>query len=214
MHGQHPVTGRHARCQFMESLLKDWFVHRGRLRLIRMGPDGCYMSNEMLDTLHHDLGINTEVTPGEAPWKLSITGVIMKLVKRTAHIFALDQGRETSCQACLLQAVMAHPRLVKHGGYTPLQLLFGHESAPIEREAFHDEQQKSQCYAIDGRETGKTAVSHQGVVANRSRISRRTNTEPTYTRCSTQSRCPSMGSLPTVRQAHGTVWIVVQDRLL
>ena len=97
MHWQHPVTGRHARCQFMvdvgsrapmvtvfeetrersnrnnqtaeckESLLKDWFVHRGRPRLIRMDPDGCYMSNEMLNTLHHDLGLNTEVIPGEAP---------------------------------------------------------------------------------------------------------------------------------------------------
>ena len=76
MHWQHPVTGCHARCQFMvdigsrapmvtvfeetrerstrnnqtkeckESLLKDWFVHRKRPRLIRTYPDGCYMSNE------------------------------------------------------------------------------------------------------------------------------------------------------------------------
>ena len=153
MHWQHPVTGRHARCQFMvdvgsrapmitvceetrerstrnnqtseckESLLKDWFVHRGRPRLIRMDPDGCHMSNEMLDTLHHDLGISTKVIPGEAPWKLSIKGVIMRLVKRTAHIYALDQGRDASCQECLLlQAVMAHSRLLEHGGYTLLQL--------------------------------------------------------------------------------------------
>ena len=111
------------------------------LSLIRMDPDCCYMSNEMLDTLHHDLGINNEVVPGEAPWKLSITGVIMRLVKRTAHIYALDQGRDASCQECLLQAVMAHSRLLKHGGYTPLQLLFRHEPAPIEGEAFDDEQQ-------------------------------------------------------------------------
>ena len=151
MHWQHPVTGRHARCQFMvdvgstrerstrnnqtseckKSLLKDWFVHRGRPRLVRMDPDGCYMSNEMLDTLHHDLGINTEVIPGEAPWKLPITGVTMKLVKRTAHIYALDQGLDASCQECLLHAVVAHSRLLKHGGYTPLQLLLGHEPAPI-----------------------------------------------------------------------------------
>ena len=126
MHWQHPVTGRYARCQFMvdvgsrapmvtvfaetrersnrnnqtteckESLLKDWFVHRGRPRLFRIDPDGCYMSNEMLDTLHHDLGLNTEVIPGEAPWKFSITGVIIRLVKRTAHIYALDQGRDAS----------------------------------------------------------------------------------------------------------------------
>ena len=144
MHWQHPVTGRHARCQFMvgvgsrtpmfsvlggirgrstrnnqtseckESLLKDWFLHRGRPRLIRMDPDGYYMNNEMLDTLHHDLGINTEAIPGEAPWKLSITGVIMRLVKRTAHICALDQGRNASYQERLLQTVMDGSRLLKH----------------------------------------------------------------------------------------------------
>ena len=106
-----------------------------------MDPDGCYMSNEMLDTLHHNLGINTEVIPGEAPWRLSITGVVMRLVKRTAHIHALDQGRAASCQECHLQAVMAQSRLLKHGGYTPLQLLFGHEPAPVEGEALDDEQQ-------------------------------------------------------------------------
>ena len=99
----------------------------GRPRPIRMDPDGCYMRNEMLDTLHHDLGLNTKVISGEAPRKLSITGVVMRLVKRTAHIYALDQGRDVSCQECLLQLVMAHSRLFKHGGYTPLQLLFGHE---------------------------------------------------------------------------------------
>ena len=81
MHWQHPVTGRHARCQFMVdvgsrapmitvfegtrerstrnnqtseckgSLLKDWFVHRGRPRLIRMGPDGCYISTHFITIL-------------------------------------------------------------------------------------------------------------------------------------------------------------------
>ena len=106
-----------------------------------MDPDGCDMSNEMLDTLHHDLEIDTEVIPGEAPWKLSITGIVVRQVKRTAHIYALDQGRAASCQECLLQAVMAHSRLLKHGGYTPLQLLFGHEPAGVEGEALDDEQQ-------------------------------------------------------------------------
>ena len=96
-----------------ESLLKDWFVHRGRRRLIRVDPDGCYMSNQMVDTLHHDLGFNTKVIPGEAPWRLSITGVIVRLVERTAHIYALDQGREASCRDCLLQAVMTLSRLLK-----------------------------------------------------------------------------------------------------
>ena len=35
---------------------------------------------------------------------------------------------------------MAHSRLLKHGGYTPLQLLLGHEPAPIEGAALDDEQ--------------------------------------------------------------------------
>ena len=83
---------------------------------------GCCLSNEMLNTLHHDLKLNTVIIPGETPWKLSITGIIMKLIKRTTHIYALDQGRDASCQECLLQAVMAHSRLVKHGGYHLLSL--------------------------------------------------------------------------------------------
>ena len=33
-------------------------------------PDGCHMSNEMLNTLHHDLRLDTEVLPSEAPWTL------------------------------------------------------------------------------------------------------------------------------------------------
>ena len=150
MHWQHPVTGRHARCQFIvdvgscapmvtvfeetrerssrnnqtaeckESLLKDWFVHRGRPRLIRMDPDGCHVSNEMFDTLaSRPWTQKMRSYPGEAPWKLFITGVILRLVKRTALIYALDQGRDASCQECLLQAVMAHSCLLKHGGYTP-----------------------------------------------------------------------------------------------
>ena len=117
MHRQHALTGHPARCQFMvdvgsrapmvtvfeetrerstrnnntteckNSLLKDWIVHRGRPRLIRMDPDGCYMITEMLNTLHNDFGIDTEVIPGEAPWRLSITGVSMRLVNWAAHIF-------------------------------------------------------------------------------------------------------------------------------
>ena len=142
-----------------------------------MDPDGCYMSNEMLDTLHHDLGINTEVIPGEAPWKLSITGVLMRLVKRTAHSYALDQGRDASCQECLLQAVMAHSRLLKHGGYTPLQLLFGHEPAPTEGEAFDDGQQnRSITVSMAERLARQQSAMKAWLQAA---------AEPTCTRCST-----------------------------
>ena len=238
-------------------LLKDWFVHRRRPRLVRMDPDGCCMSNEMLDTLHHDLGINTEVIPGEALWKLSMTGVIMILVKRTAHIYALDQGRDAPCQECLLQAVVAHSRLLKHGGYTPLQLLNGHEAAPIEGEAFDDEQQNRRVtVSMAVRLARQQSATKAWLQAEaESRVERAQNRRtrvvqqwPSGTRvCYWRADVPSMGSLPSIRQgstavpnkhkgawlgpatvlaqemgrsheqheeAHGTVWIVVQGRLL
>ena len=90
----------------------------------------------------------------------------------THSTHASDQGRDASCQECLLQTVMAHSRLLKHGGYTLLQFFFGHEPAPIEGEAFDNEQQNRSISVFDARETGKTAVNHEGVVASRNRISR------------------------------------------
>ena len=168
------------------------------------------MSNEMFDTLHHDLGINTEVIPGEAPWRLSITGVIMRLVKRTAHIYALDHGRDASCQERLLQAVTAHLRLLKHGGYTPLQLLFGHESAPTEGEAFDDEQQNRSIPVsmVEGLARQQSAMKAWLQPGAESRIERAQNRRtrvvqhwPTGTRvCYWRADVPSMGSLPTIRQ--------------
>ena len=228
MHWQHPVTGRHARCQFMvdvgshapmvtvfeetrersnrnnqtaeckESLLKDWFVHRGRPRLIRMDPDGCYMSNEMLNTLHHDLGLNTEVIPGEAPWKLSITGVIMRLVKRTARFLSGVSSASRNGSA--------HSRLLKQGGYTPLQLLFGHEPAPIEGETLDDEQQgRSITESMAERLARQQSAMKAWLQAEaESRVERAQNRRtrtflhwPSGTRvCHWRADVPSMGSLP------------------
>ena len=53
------------------------------------------MGTEMLNKLHNDLGIDTEVIPGETLWRLSTTGVNVRLVKRTCSYYALDQ--ETCC---------------------------------------------------------------------------------------------------------------------
>ena len=119
LHWVHPVTHRHARCQIMtdvasrapvitvfeetpgrndknnttaeakRSLLQDWMQHRGRPRLLRMDPDGAYMSNDMLKMLQEEIAIDTEVIPAEAPWRLSITGTISNLLKRTANALRL-----------------------------------------------------------------------------------------------------------------------------
>ena len=60
--------------------------------MLRMDPDGAYMSNDMLKMLQEEIAIDTEVIPAEAPWRLSITGTISNLLKRTATLYALDQG--------------------------------------------------------------------------------------------------------------------------
>ena len=86
-----------------DSLWKDWIVHRGRLRLTRIDPDGCYMGTDMLNKLHSDLAIDTEVIPGETSWRLSTTGVNVGLVKRTAHTTRWTRRRAASCQECLLR---------------------------------------------------------------------------------------------------------------
>ena len=125
MHWQHPVAGRHARCQFMidvgsrapmitvfeetrerstrnnqtseykESLLKGWFVHRGRPRLIRMDSDGCHMSNEMLDTLYHDLGINTQVIPWRGTVEIGDHGCHHETGETNSTHLRVGSGDET-----------------------------------------------------------------------------------------------------------------------
>ena len=157
----------------------------------------------------------------------------------------------------LLQAAMAHSRLLKHGGYTPLQLLFGHEPAPIEGEAFDDEERnRSITVSMAERLARQQSAMKAWLQAEAaSRVERAQNRRtrvvqhwPSGTRvCCWRADVPSMGSLNTIRQgstailnkhkgawlgpatvlaqemgrsqkqheeAHGTVWIVVQGRLL
>ena len=215
-------------------------AYRGRHRLIRMDPDGCYMSTEMLNTLHNDLGIDTDVIPGDCPSQESF------------FTCALDQGRATSCQECLIQAVMS-----QHGAYTPVQLLFGHESAPIAGETLDDEQQgRSITDSMAERLTRQQSAMKAWLQAEAESRGERAQNRRTQavlrwrsgTRvCYWRADVPGMGSLPTIRQgstailnkhkgawvgpatvlsqemsrsqegheeAHGTVWIVVQGRLL
>ena len=162
------------------------------------------MSNEMLDTLHHELGINTEDLEkhrGNCPSQASF----LRLVKRTAHIYALDHGRAASCQECLLQAVMAHSRHLKHVRYTPLQLLFGHEPATIEGEALDDEQQgRSITMSMAEQSAMKAwlqAEAESRIERAQNRRTRVVQHWPSGARvCYWRADVPSMGSLPTIRQ--------------
>ena len=144
---------------------------------------------------------------------------------------------------------MAHSRLLKHGGYTPLQLLFGHEPAPIEGETLDDEQQgrsitESMAERLARQQSAMKAWLQAEAESRVERAqNRRTRTFPHWpsgTRvCYWRADVPSVGSLPTSEQtqgclvgscdssgsgkgrsqeqheeAHGTVWIVVQGRLM
>ena len=84
-----------------------------------------------------------------------------------------------------------------------MQLLIGHEPAPIEGEALDDEQPRSQYHGVNGREIGKAAVSHEGVVASRSRVPHRTSTKPTHTCCSTRALWNSCVRLESPRPEYG-----------
>ena len=107
---------------------------------------------------------------------------------------ASDHGRDASCQECLLQAVS-----FKHGGYTPLQLLFGHEPAPIEGEAFDDEQQNRSITV--------------------SMAERRARQQSLWNSCLLlESRRSEYGSLPTIRQGstailnkHKGAWLALRQ---
>ena len=152
LHWQHPVTGHHARCQFKvnvssrapmvtvceetreqstrnsntteckDSHLKDWRVHRGRPRLLEwiqtVAVRALTCSTLCATTVESTLRSSLEKHRGGCPSQVFTSTRWIRddlpLVKK-----------------CLLQAVMAHSRLLKHGGYTLLQLLFGHELAPI-----------------------------------------------------------------------------------
>ena len=134
----------------------------------------------------------------------------MRLVKRTAHIYALDQGRDASCQECLLHAVMAHSRLLNTEDTLLCNFSFGHEPAPIEGETLDDEQQgRSITESMAERLARQQSAMKAWLQAEaESRVERAQNRRtrtflhwPSGTRvCCWTADVPSMGSLPTIRQ--------------
>ena len=99
---------------------------------------------------------------------------------------------------------MAHSRLLKHGGYTPVQLLFGHE------EAFDDEQyNRSITVSMAERLARQQSAMKAWLQAEaESRVEQAQNRRtrvvqhwPSGTRvCHWRADVPSVWSLPTIRQ--------------
>ena len=110
----HPVTGRHCRAQLMvdvgsrcpavkvleetptksfnnnsapecrDALINDWLTHKPRPKVIRLDPDGAYVSNVMLEAIS-GLQIDVQVTPPEAPWHLSVLGIVSQLFQASVR---------------------------------------------------------------------------------------------------------------------------------
>ena len=155
----------------------------------------------------HDLGINTEVIPGEAPRKLSITGVIMRLVKRTAHIYALDQGRDASCQECLLQAVMSSQTRRIHSFAASL-LGTNQLRLKEKRLTMNNKIAVLRCrWPRDWQDSSQPLKAWLQAEAE-SRVERAQNRRTRVVQYLSSGTCvcywradvPSMGSLPTIRQ--------------
>ena len=138
LHGDHPFSGNRARgrrfmvnvgsrralvCIFEESPRRDgrnntryecktaslecWMQHRGGPIAVRGDQDGTNRSNRMLD-MWQGLPLDVHLTPPEAPWHLSVLGVVSQLIKRTATLYALGEGRRPSCSECLTMTCMAN----------------------------------------------------------------------------------------------------------
>ena len=105
-----------------------WMENRGRPKVVRLDPDKANMTNRMLDLLQC-LQQDVQVTPPEAPWHLSVLGVVSELLTRTDTLCALDDGRRSSCSECL---TIAHSRFLNRDGYAPFQLLCDLETEPVE----------------------------------------------------------------------------------
>ena len=99
---------------------------------------------------------------------------------------------------------------VGSGTSTPWQLLFGHEPAPIEGEAFDDEQQSRSITASMAERPARQqsamkawlqAEAESRVEQAQNRRTRVVQHWPSGTRvCCWRADVPSMGSLPTIRQ--------------
>ena len=111
---------------------------RPRPKLVRLDPDGAYVSNAMLELIT-GLNLDVQVTPPEAPWHLSVLGTVQQLVKRSASLHAGHEGRMSTCAERLHIRSTAHKGLLKRGGFTRCQLLLGHEPEPPEGEPLDPE---------------------------------------------------------------------------
>ena len=101
-----------------------------------------------------------------------------------------------------MQAVTAHTQLLKRGGYTPLQLFFGYELAPVEGEAPDPEQKGRRVTVI-----AQMLTCLQSAMKARLQAKSKTPTHTVHAMFGLRSSCLSqeadilrMRSLPVVKQ--------------
>ena len=130
------VTAINSTGECCDALIDGWTRDRPRPKNVRLDPDGAYVWNAMLDVIT-GLNLDVQVTPPEGLWHLSVGGIVQLLVQRSPSLYSMDEARVSARAVCLNTAGTSHNRLLKRGGLTPFQLLFGNkpgESLDPERE--------------------------------------------------------------------------------
>ena len=86
------LTSNNSTRECRDALIDGWMRDRPRPKLVRLDPDGAYVSNAMLELIT-GLNLDVQVTPPEAPWHLSVLGTVHQLVKRSASLHARDKKK-------------------------------------------------------------------------------------------------------------------------
>ena len=98
------LTSNNSTGECRHALFDGWMRDRPRPKLVRLDPDGAYVSNATLEEIT-GRNLDVQVPPPEAPWHLSGLGIVQQLVKRAASRCAMNDGRTITCAECLNTAL-------------------------------------------------------------------------------------------------------------
>ena len=106
----------------MEKIMSMWIAYFGSPKKMHNDCGGEFC-NDVLDEMHHKLGIEISSTPSEAPFSNGIVERNNKVLYEAAMKTKEDIG--CSLETSLAWAVAAKNGLQNHGGYSPNQLVLG-----------------------------------------------------------------------------------------
>ena len=93
------LTSNNSTGECCDALIDGWMLDRPRPKVVRLDPDGAYVSNAMLEVITV-LDLHVQATPPEAPWYLRVLGIV-QVLKRSTSPYAMGEGRTSTCTECL-----------------------------------------------------------------------------------------------------------------